>query len=74
MNLLDKLRGLRQKTQPESPLPEGPYKNFKFLMRLETWDSLSKEEKKTYIKWAKANLYKHPHAYRILQRANGYGD
>lgn len=72
MNLLNKLRGLRQKTPIESPLPEGPYKNFKFLLRLEAWDSLPKEQKKALVKWAKANLYKHPHAYLILQRANGY--
>jgi len=72
MKLLDKLRGLRQKTQFKAPCISGIHHSIVFHMTMEQWDYLPEETRQGYIAWAKQNLWKHREAYIILRKVNGY--
>jgi len=79
MNLLNKLRGLTQKTEPEyfkrfDSLYSGWDRGIQLCFTEECWEDLKPEERQREINWAKKRLWQNPIAYHILRKAKGYGD
>ena len=81
MGLLNKLRGLTQKTEPEyfkhlDRLYSGWDAGIQWCFTLECWDvTFTPEQKQREIEWAKKRLWQNKIAYRILRKVkNGDSD
>lgn len=73
MKLLERIRGLRQKTEPISPVGKI-HPNIVFWMNMEGFKELPKETQQAFIEWAKQNFWKDVHAWHLLRMVKGYAD
>ena len=59
----------------KSPYGTGIYSNIMVVFLLESWDTMTKEEKQPYINWAKKHLWTDSMAWRIIAKEkNNNGD
>jgi len=69
MNILERLRGIRQKPRQVRDPFGTRHRTITYALLIdESWPSLTREQKQEIIEWCKQNLWKDHLAYEVLAK------